>query len=511
MATAEAVQVQGGAGAAVYDGFISYSHAADDLLAPRLQTGLQRFAKPWWKRRAVRIFRDEASLSANPHLWSSITDALDRSDWFVLLMSPDAADSDWVNQEVEYWLEHRDPARIIPVLTDGEFDWAESNVTGSAMPPSLRGAFSDEPRWVDLRFARREDQLDLNNAAFRAAVADVSSAIRGIPKDELESEEVLQHRRTTRTAWAAGIGLVVLLALSVVAAIFALDQQNEAEQLAASEAEARQEADANAALAAENEQAARDSEAAASEFAELVLANTARRDSPAAPAGGDFVHADTRNIPLPVAETPPATPRLDLLDVVCNPNCSTQAVFLHPTEPDVASAWVAGDPFHIRHGFPNPDPIPLGSSFPPDFEVLVYITRVLGPPLEDGAFELGKTHRYTPNYLVRTTSDRCGPGYLEQTGSQPCDEFVHEFPSGLPPGAYTFWVEWHAPCSFWTATDVCAEQGSLTLFAAEPRLNQGFGGFYADSFRPEEHFPDLAGDNIKWPFDPWQRPPTPDQ
>ena len=30
-----------------YDGFISYSHAADDLLAPRLQAaGLQRFANP---------------------------------------------------------------------------------------------------------------------------------------------------------------------------------------------------------------------------------------------------------------------------------------------------------------------------------------------------------------------------------------------------------------------------------------------------------------------------------
>ncbi len=33
-------------GGSVYDGFISYSHAADDLLAPRLQAGLQRFANP---------------------------------------------------------------------------------------------------------------------------------------------------------------------------------------------------------------------------------------------------------------------------------------------------------------------------------------------------------------------------------------------------------------------------------------------------------------------------------
>jgi hypothetical protein len=34
-----------------YDGFISSSHAADDLLAP--QSALQKVAKPWWKRRAV--------------------------------------------------------------------------------------------------------------------------------------------------------------------------------------------------------------------------------------------------------------------------------------------------------------------------------------------------------------------------------------------------------------------------------------------------------------------------
>ena len=65
--------------------------------------GLQRFAKPWWQRRALRIFRDESSLSANPHLWSSITEALDESEWFVLVAQPDAAASPWVNQEIEYW------------------------------------------------------------------------------------------------------------------------------------------------------------------------------------------------------------------------------------------------------------------------------------------------------------------------------------------------------------------------------------------------------------------------
>ena len=32
------------------DGFVSYSHGPEGLLAPRLRAGLQRFAKPWWQR-----------------------------------------------------------------------------------------------------------------------------------------------------------------------------------------------------------------------------------------------------------------------------------------------------------------------------------------------------------------------------------------------------------------------------------------------------------------------------
>ena len=212
----------------VYDGFISYSHAADGLLAPRLQQALQRFAKPWWKRRALRVFRDESSLSANPHLWSSITEALDTSEWFVLLLSPDAAASPWVNQEIEYWKMHRDPSRILPVLTDGTFAWDGSNVVGNAAPQQLEGAFSEEPRWVDLRFAKDEENLDLKHPRFADATADVASTLRGLAKDELASEEVKQHRRTVRTAWAAVVLLVGLGVAAGVAAVQATRSANEA-------------------------------------------------------------------------------------------------------------------------------------------------------------------------------------------------------------------------------------------------------------------------------------------
>ena len=251
-----------------YDGFISYSHAADGLLAPRLQAGLQRFAKPWWKRRALRLFRDESSLSANPHLWSSITEALDRSGWFVLLLSPAAAGSEWVSQEIEYWITNREAGRILPVVTDGEFGWADGDVVGDAVPEALGGVFAEEPRWVDLRWAKDEDQLDLQDPRFADAVADIGSAIRGVPKDELASEEVRQHRRTVRTAWAAGAGLA---ALAVLAGILAVQSSNNA-------AEAERQAEVAAANAAEAESLARAEAAARTSAEESAVLESEARD-----------------------------------------------------------------------------------------------------------------------------------------------------------------------------------------------------------------------------------------
>jgi hypothetical protein len=49
-----------------YDGFLSYSHEHDAVLGPTLQAELERFAKPWYRIRALRIFRDTVSLAANP-------------------------------------------------------------------------------------------------------------------------------------------------------------------------------------------------------------------------------------------------------------------------------------------------------------------------------------------------------------------------------------------------------------------------------------------------------------
>ena len=83
-----------------YDAFISYAHDADREFAPVVQRGLQQLAKPWNRRRAMEVFRDETSLAVSPGLWPTLRAALDASHWFVLLASPEAARSEWVGKEI---------------------------------------------------------------------------------------------------------------------------------------------------------------------------------------------------------------------------------------------------------------------------------------------------------------------------------------------------------------------------------------------------------------------------
>src|SRR3984957_1137705 len=109
-----------------YDAFISYSHLKDKPIATALQSVIQKLGKPWYRRRALWVFRDDTSLSATPHLWPMIEKALGQSGHFLLLASPEAAASKWVNKEVTYWLEHNLIDTLLIGLTDGEARWDDA-------------------------------------------------------------------------------------------------------------------------------------------------------------------------------------------------------------------------------------------------------------------------------------------------------------------------------------------------------------------------------------------------
>ncbi len=216
-----------------YNVFISYSRQADEDVAGLLQRRLQQFAKPVFRRRALHVFRDDSNLSANPGLWASIQDALERSDRMLVLGSDAAAASEWVGREVTFWRETKPEGTILLAVTDGDVIWDEGVgdfdlARSTAIPPSLEGAFPDEPRYVDLRWTAEQSALNAKDPRLADAVADLAAPLHNRPKDELVGEDLHQHRRLVRLTRGAVSLLALLTVAALVAAIVAIGQRNEA-------------------------------------------------------------------------------------------------------------------------------------------------------------------------------------------------------------------------------------------------------------------------------------------
>ena len=199
----------------MYNAFISYSHSADGKFAASLQKALQKFAKPWYKKRSLEIFRDESSLAASPHLWENITKALDKAEYLILLGSTDSQNSHWVNEEVKYWLEHKSTDTILIGLTEGEIKWDMENncfldPDKNSLPPALDNQFTSEPFYIDLRQSKTEEDISLENPIFKKEVLKLAAQIHHKSPNDLASEEVTIHRKWIMVRNSA-IGVLGLL------------------------------------------------------------------------------------------------------------------------------------------------------------------------------------------------------------------------------------------------------------------------------------------------------------
>lgn len=117
-----------------------------------MRLGLERLTKPWYRRRALDVYLDAAGLEVTPALWKTISGALSESRYLVLLCSPAAAASEWVDKEVRFWLEHPSAETILPMLTDGTWTWDArleriDPQDSTAVPAAIYDAFTESPRY----------------------------------------------------------------------------------------------------------------------------------------------------------------------------------------------------------------------------------------------------------------------------------------------------------------------------------------------------------------------------
>lgn len=214
-----------------YDGFISYSRSADSVLSSALAKALRRLAKPWFRRRALRIFRDLSDLSASTSLVEAIRSALIESDYFIYLASPEAATSPWVGQEIDIWLTHKSPDNILIVMTSGDVSWNSDTCdfdweASTAIHPGLKAVFRYEPLWVDLRWAKHLDTRLHRHPRFLQATAMLAAPMHDKTLDDLVGEDLRQHRRTKMVIVITIVALSVLTAIAFSIALI-LQRSNE--------------------------------------------------------------------------------------------------------------------------------------------------------------------------------------------------------------------------------------------------------------------------------------------
>ncbi len=209
-----------------YRAFISYSHA-DTGWAKWLHRGLESFTidKDLVGRdtptgtipSSMRpIFRDREDFTAGHTLSEQTLAALDASHALIVLCSPAAAKSRYVDEEVRLFRSRQVARPLIPVIVGGK----PGDPTLECMPPSLRfkldgdGLPTSEPSEVLAADAREEgDGKDL-------ALAKVLAGLLGVSSDDIFRRAERERRRQARVRRrikALFVGLVVLVAAGGVA------------------------------------------------------------------------------------------------------------------------------------------------------------------------------------------------------------------------------------------------------------------------------------------------------
>jgi WD40 repeat protein len=96
------------------------------------------------------VFRDQDELPASADLGAKLKESLEQSTFLIVICSPNAASSKWVNAEIEHFRQVRGADHILCVVIDGQPAAGAQNSNLEAFPPSLL-AQDVEPLWVDAR------------------------------------------------------------------------------------------------------------------------------------------------------------------------------------------------------------------------------------------------------------------------------------------------------------------------------------------------------------------------
>lgn len=204
-----------------YDAFISYRHCPfDSLVAAKLHKMLEHYHIPriirqlTGRKKISRIFRDKEELPLSSNLTQKIYDALDHSEYLILICSPESKASLWVQREVSYFIEKHGRERVLTVVSKGEPDdvFPEILCEDTAYVKDEQGNLcphkvSVEPLAADIRAATQRQSL----RKLRSEVLRLLAAMLGCPYDALKQ----RHRQYMLRRTSIALSTFLLLCLCI--------------------------------------------------------------------------------------------------------------------------------------------------------------------------------------------------------------------------------------------------------------------------------------------------------
>lgn len=197
-----------------YWAFISYSHA-DRRWAHWLHRALERYRVP---RRLVRdggqparlrpIFLDQDELASAPELGHEIESALRQSRNLIVVCSPAAAASRWVNEEIRHFraLGHHD--RIFCLIVDGD----PNDLGRDCFAPALRQFVDGGGQPQDRQIEPIAADVRPGAGGRQVALLRIVAGLLSVGFDELRQRELVERNR--RLSLFAGVASVIAIALA---------------------------------------------------------------------------------------------------------------------------------------------------------------------------------------------------------------------------------------------------------------------------------------------------------
>ncbi len=200
-----------------YWAFISYSHqdkAWGDWLHKRLETyrvPRRLVGKPHWSgtipRRLFPIFRDRDELPSSADLGGVLNEALRQSRYQIIICSPRAAQSRWVNEEIKHFKSLGRENQLLAFIVDGE---PRVGSERECFPPALRFKSDAAGNLTDARTEIVAADARKGRDGRDGAVLKLIAGLLGVSYDDLKQRE--RQRHLWRNVQWAAVGIATFLA-----------------------------------------------------------------------------------------------------------------------------------------------------------------------------------------------------------------------------------------------------------------------------------------------------------